>query len=92
MRTLLTWLLRPGSPWTVALWTASEKSTAVRCLYELGLGLVGPDLVSGEADLLHPKLVALWAREDLGLSQTDFHAYVGVVKDFDRLVCCHWIV
>lgn len=72
----------------VAIWTGSQKQTAVECLCELGFGLVGPKLVGPErdqADLLHPKLVALWAREDFGLTRKDFYSYVAVVKDLSRL-------
>lgn len=86
--TFLTWLLRPSSPWTVAIWTSSPKETAVRCLQQLDLGLVGPQLVGpnhDQAEILHPKVVALWAREDLGLSPEEFHAYVGVTQDCDML-------
>lgn len=89
--TFLTWLLRPSSPWTVAIWTSSPKETAVRCLQQLDLGLVGPQLVGpnhDQAEILHPKVVALWAREDLGLSPEEFHAYVGVTQDCDMLVSC----
>ncbi|GAA6010781.1 hypothetical protein JCM10207_005839 [Rhodosporidiobolus poonsookiae] len=88
LRSFLQWLLRPESPWTVAIWTGSQKATAVKCLYELDLGLVGPELVGrnkDRAELLHPKLVALWAREDFGLTRKDFYSYVSVVKDLDRL-------
>ncbi|GAA5901988.1 hypothetical protein JCM8208_006656 [Rhodotorula glutinis] len=85
LRSFLMWLLRPESPWTMAIWTASQKATAVKCLYELDLGLVGPSLVKGEAELLHPKLVALWAREDVGLTDKDFVSYVAIVKDLDKL-------
>ncbi|KAI5480714.1 hypothetical protein MNV49_007641 [Pseudohyphozyma bogoriensis] len=84
----LTWLLRPSSPWSVAIWTASPKATAIKYLTELNLGIVGPKLVGpkrDEAELLHPKLVALWAREDLGLSPEDFNSYVSIVKDLDSL-------
>ncbi|GAA5832605.1 hypothetical protein JCM11251_001384 [Rhodosporidiobolus azoricus] len=88
LRTMLQWLLRPESPWTVAIWTGSQKATAVRCLYELDLGLVGPDLIGSnkdQAELLHPKLVALWAREDFELTKEDYVSYVAVVKDLTRL-------
>ncbi|GAA5825212.1 hypothetical protein JCM3770_001832, partial [Rhodotorula araucariae] len=85
LRSFLIWLLRPDSPWTMAIWTGSQKATAVQCLYELDLGLVGPNLVDGEAELLHPKLVALWAREDFGLTPKDFVSYVAVVKDLDKM-------
>ncbi|GAA6036810.1 hypothetical protein JCM8097_003489 [Rhodosporidiobolus ruineniae] len=67
--TFLRWLFRPESPWDVAIWTGSQKATAVRCLYELDLGL----------------LVAVWAREDLGLTPKDYRSYVEVVKDLDKL-------
>jgi hypothetical protein len=43
LRTLLNWLLNV-SPFSVAIWTGSQKATAVRCLNELNLGIVGPDL------------------------------------------------
>lgn len=69
----------------MAIWTGSQKATAVKCLYELDLGLVGPALIDGEAELLHPKLVALWAREDVGLTAKDFVSYVAIVKDLDKL-------
>ncbi|GAA5872437.1 hypothetical protein JCM3774_004521 [Rhodotorula dairenensis] len=88
LRTLLTWLFQPASPWTVAIWTGSQKQTAVECLYELDLGLVGPKLVGSrkdQAELLHPKLVALWAREDFNLTPEDYVSYVAVVKDLSRL-------
>ncbi|GAA5999698.1 uncharacterized protein JCM10292_003704 [Rhodotorula paludigena] len=85
LRTFLTWLLRPESPWSMAIWTGSQKATAVQCLYELDLGLVGPQLVDGEAELLHPKLLALWAREDLGLTKKDYVSYVSIVKDLDKM-------
>ncbi|BGP17452.1 hypothetical protein JCM10213v2_005485 [Rhodosporidiobolus nylandii] len=85
LRTFLQWLLRDDSPWSMAIWTGSQKATAVRCLYELDLGLVGPKLIEDEAELLHPKLVALWAREDLGLTPQDYVSYVSVVKDLDKL-------
>lgn len=38
-----------------------------------------------QAELLHPKLVAVWAREDVGLTDKDYHSYVAIVKDFDKL-------
>ncbi|KWU43720.1 hypothetical protein RHOSPDRAFT_34699 [Rhodotorula sp. JG-1b] len=88
LRSMLTWLLQPSSPWTVAIWTGSQKKTAVECLYELDLGLVGPKLVGAhedQAELLHPKLVALWAREDFDLTPKDYVSYVAVVKDLSRL-------
>ncbi|BGP49292.1 hypothetical protein JCM10450v2_005176 [Rhodotorula kratochvilovae] len=85
LRSFLIWLLRPESPWTMAIWTGSQKATAVQCLYELDLGLVGPQHVDGEAELLHPKLVALWAREDVGLTPKDFVSYVAIVKDLDKM-------
>lgn len=69
----------------MAIWTGSQKATAVQCLYELDLGLVGPQLVDGEAELLHPKLLALWAREDLGLTKKDYVSYVSIVKDLDKM-------
>ena len=69
----------------MAIWTGSQKATAVQCLYELDLGLVGPQLVDGEAELLHAKLVALWAREDVGLTPKDFVSYVAIVKDLDKM-------
>lgn len=65
------------------------KATAVRCLYALDLGIVGPRLIgpnNDQPELLHLKLVALWAREDVGLTPQDFNAYVSIVKDFDKLV------
>ncbi|GAA5862131.1 hypothetical protein JCM1840_001653 [Sporobolomyces johnsonii] len=88
LRSFLNWLLRPSSPWTVAIWTGSQKATAVRCLWELDLGIVGPHLVGpnkDQAEILHPKIVALWAREDFGLTPEDYHAYVAVVKDLDKM-------
>lgn len=72
----------------VAIWTGSQKLTACRCLFELELGLVGPSLVGpnlDQAELLHPKLVALWAREDIGLTPKDYVSYVSIVKNFDKL-------
>ncbi|GAA6061145.1 hypothetical protein JCM10212_001745 [Sporobolomyces blumeae] len=80
LRTFLTWLLRPESPWSVAIWTGSQNATAVRCLSQLGLGLVGSD-----GKILHPKLKALWAREDFGLTPEDFVSYVAIVKDLDKM-------
>ncbi|GAA5890126.1 hypothetical protein JCM6882_009235 [Rhodosporidiobolus microsporus] len=88
LRTMLQWLLRDDSPWTMAIWTGSQKATAVRCLYELDLGLVGPELVGAnkdQAELLHPKLAALWAREDFNLTPQDYKSYVAIVKDLERL-------
>ncbi|GAA5849044.1 hypothetical protein JCM8547_006422 [Rhodosporidiobolus lusitaniae] len=88
LRTFLQWLFRSESPYHVAIWTGSQKATAARCLYQLDLGLVGPKLVGphkDEAELLHPKLVALWAREDLGLTPQDYVSYVSIVKDLDKL-------
>ncbi|GAA5940245.1 hypothetical protein JCM1841_005028 [Sporobolomyces salmonicolor] len=88
LRSFLTWLLRPSSPWTMAIWTGSQKATAVRCLWELDLGIVGCELVGpnkDQAEILHPKIVALWAREDFGLTPKDYHAYVAVVKDLDKM-------
>lgn len=56
------------------------------CLYALDLGLVGPALTaSGDVEILHPKLLAVWAREDFGLSRRDYESYVAVVKDLDKL-------
>ncbi|KAM0750767.1 hypothetical protein T439DRAFT_239360 [Meredithblackwellia eburnea MCA 4105] len=89
LKTFLTWLLRPGSPWTVAIWTTEHKERAVQSLTDLGLGnFVGPRLVGPEknqVELLQPKLVAFWAREDMGLSPKDFHCYVRVTKDLDMM-------
>ncbi|BGP33114.1 hypothetical protein JCM10296v2_004903 [Rhodotorula toruloides] len=86
LRTFLSWLMRDESPWSVAIWTGSQKATAVSCLYSLDLGLVGPSLTSsGEAEILHPKLLAVWAREDFGLTKRDYESYVAVVKDLERL-------
>ncbi|GAA5987249.1 hypothetical protein JCM10908_001878 [Rhodotorula pacifica] len=88
LRSMLTWLFQPSSPWTVAIWTGSQKKTAVECLYELDLGLVGPKLIGPRKDqpeLLHPKLAALWAREDFNLTPKDYVSYVVVVKDLSRL-------
>lgn len=121
---MLHWLLN-YSPYHVAIWTGSQKATAVRCLDELDLGIVGPKLGTSspplflltshtspcseelvwnvsdrwlttitrsvgpkrdQAELLHPKLVAVWAREDIGLTPEDFNSYVAIVKDFDKLV------
>ncbi|BGO92443.1 hypothetical protein NBRC10512_000509 [Rhodotorula toruloides] len=86
LRTFLSWLMRYESPWSVAIWTGSQKATAISCLYALDLGLVGPSLTSsGEAEILHPKLLAVWAREDFGLTKKDYESYVAVVKDLERL-------
>ncbi|GAA5852420.1 hypothetical protein JCM3766R1_001883 [Sporobolomyces carnicolor] len=86
LRSVLAWILRPESPWTVAIWTGSQKATAVRCLYELDLGIVGPKLVDGDqAEILHPKIKAVWAREDFDLTPEDYRSYVAVVKDLSRL-------
>ncbi|BGP25580.1 hypothetical protein JCM10295v2_004508 [Rhodotorula toruloides] len=86
LRTMLSWLMRGESPWSVAIWTGSQKATAVSCLYALDLGLVGPSLLpSGESEILHPKLLAVWAREDFGLTKRDYEDYVAVVKDLERL-------
>ncbi|GAA6008357.1 hypothetical protein JCM11491_004447 [Sporobolomyces phaffii] len=86
LRSFLEWILRPESPWTVAIWTGSQKKTAVRCLYELDLGIVGPDLVANDqAEVLHPKIKAVWAREDFNLTPEDYRSYVAVVKDLSRL-------
>ncbi|KAK4046822.1 hypothetical protein OIV83_005818 [Microbotryomycetes sp. JL201] len=87
LRTMLDWLLN-YSPYHVAIWTGSPKQTAVHCLDDLGLGIVSPTLggpLQDEADMLHPKLVAFWAREDFGLTPNDFDSYVAVVKDLDKL-------
>lgn len=84
---MLVWLLN-HSPYHVAIWTGSQKATAVRCLDDLDLGIVGRKLVGphkDQAELLHPRVVALWAREDFGLNDEDFHSYVAVVKDLDKL-------
>ncbi|GAA5914584.1 uncharacterized protein JCM6883_004427 [Sporobolomyces salmoneus] len=85
LRSVLQWILRPESPWTVAFWTGSQKTTAVRCLYELDLGIIGPKLINNEAEILHPKIKALWAREDFNLTPEDYRSYVAVVKDLSRL-------
>ncbi|GAA5984558.1 hypothetical protein JCM11641_006548 [Rhodosporidiobolus odoratus] len=88
LRTFLQWLLSDDSPWSMAIWTGSQKPTAVRCLYELDLGLVGPELIGPNKDqpeLLHPKLVSLWAREDLGLTKKDYTSYVSITKDLGKL-------
>ncbi|GAA5885861.1 hypothetical protein JCM16303_000088 [Sporobolomyces ruberrimus] len=86
LRSFLEWVLRPSSPWTVAIWTGSQKKTATRCLYELDLGIVGPELLeNGQAEILHPKIQAVWAREDFGLTPEDYKSYVAVVKDLNRL-------
>lgn len=70
----------------VVIWTGSQKATAISCLYALDLGLVGPSLTpSGDAEILHPKLLAVWAREDFGLTKRDYESYVAVVKDLERL-------
>lgn len=87
LRSMLLWLLN-CSPYHVAIWTGSQKATAVRCLDDLDLGIVGRKLVGpnkNQAELLHPKLVALWAREDFGLTDEDYHSYVAVVKDLDKM-------
>ncbi|GAA5939906.1 uncharacterized protein JCM15063_004341 [Sporobolomyces koalae] len=85
LRTFLEWILRPASPWTVAIWTGSQAATAVRCLWELDLGIVGPDLINGKAEILHPKIKAVWAREDFNLTAGDYRSYVAVVKDLSRM-------
>ncbi|BGP71373.1 hypothetical protein NBRC10513v2_004742 [Rhodotorula toruloides] len=86
LRTFLSWLMRDESPWSVVIWTGSQKATAISCLYALDLGLVGPSLTpSGDAEILHPKLLAVWAREDFGLTKRDYESYVAVVKDLERL-------
>ncbi|GAA5959413.1 hypothetical protein JCM3765_006596 [Sporobolomyces pararoseus] len=85
LRSFLQWILRPESPWTVAIWTGSQKPTAVRCLYELDLGIVGPKLINNQAEILHPKIKALWSREDFNLTPEDYRSYVAVVKDLSRL-------
>lgn len=85
---MLNWLLNYSS-YDVAIWTGSQKATAVRCLDDLDLGIVGRKLVGpnkDQAEILHPNLVAVWAREDFGLSTQDFNSYVAVVKDLDKLV------
>ncbi|KAM0786550.1 hypothetical protein ACM66B_002007 [Microbotryomycetes sp. NB124-2] len=87
LRTVLDWLLN-HSPFYVAIWTGSPKAVAVSCLRDLGLGIVGPTLVgrvADAADILHPKLVSVWAREDFGLTPDDFQSNVAVVKDLDKL-------
>jgi hypothetical protein len=38
------------------------------------VGAVGPK--NDQAELLHPKLVAVWAREDIGMNAEDFHSCV----------------
>jgi hypothetical protein len=87
---MLVWLLN-YSPYHVAIWTGSQKATAVRCLDDLDHGIVGRKLVDpnkDQAELLHPKVVALWAREDFGLTDEDYHSYVAVVKDLDKMWDC----
>lgn len=85
LRSFLQWVLRPESPWSVGIWTGSQKKTAVRCLYELDLGIVGPELINDEAEILHPKIKAIWAREDFGLTPEDYRSCVAVVKDLTRM-------
>ncbi|KAK4055828.1 hypothetical protein OIO90_003082 [Microbotryomycetes sp. JL221] len=84
LRSVLHWLLN-YSPYHVAFWTGSQKATAVRCLDELDLGLIKPSVCGRRVEILHPKIVALWAREDFGLSPEDFTSYVALVKDLDKL-------
>ena len=85
LQCFLKWLFRPASPWRVAFWTCSQRSTALNSLSKLQLGLVEPSHHPDDKPvLLSSRLVSLWAREET-IPPQDYNVYVRATKDFDHL-------
>lgn len=69
LRTLLAYLLGPQSTWTLAFWSLRPRGETLNSLMALEQQLVwrGDD---GEIKL-HPRVAAVWGREDCGVTDED---------------------